>query len=99
MSASAIGLAFSVPATVDVISVTAKWGRYERSPSETHETPTGRAAITWHQVPAGRVCRGADRRRGIGLARAGRRAAGRGRPVHGARPKGSALVELALVNW
>ena len=53
MSASAIGLAFSVPATVDVISVTAKWGRYERSPSETHETPTGRAAITWHRVPAG----------------------------------------------
>ena len=53
MSASAIGLAFSVPATVDVISVVAKWGRYERSPSETHETPTGRAAITWHRVPAG----------------------------------------------
>ena len=53
MSASAIGLAFSVPATVDVITVTAKWGRYERSPSETHETPTGRAAITWHRVPAG----------------------------------------------
>ena len=53
MSASAIGLAFSVPATVDVITVAAKWGRYERSPSETHETPTGRAAITWHRVPAG----------------------------------------------
>jgi hypothetical protein len=53
MSASAIGLAFSVPAAVDVISVTAKWGRYERSPSETHETPTGRAATTWHRVPAG----------------------------------------------
>jgi hypothetical protein len=53
MSASAIGLAFSVPATVDVISVTAKWGRYERSPSETHETPTGRAATTWHRVSAG----------------------------------------------
>ena len=53
MSASAIGLAFSVPATVDVISVVAKWGRYERSPSETHETPTGRAATTWHRVPAG----------------------------------------------
>ena len=53
MSASAIGLAFSVPATVDVISVVAKWGRYERSPSETHETPTGRAAVTWHRVPAG----------------------------------------------
>ena len=37
----------------DVISVTARWGRYERSPSETHETPTGRAATTWHRVPAG----------------------------------------------
>ena len=32
-----------------MISVTAKWGRYERSPSETHETPTGRPAITWHR--------------------------------------------------
>ena len=53
MAASAIGLAFSVPTTIDVISVTAKWGRYERSPSETHETPTGRAAITWHRVPPG----------------------------------------------
>ena len=53
MSASAIGLAFSVAATVDAISVTASWGRYERSPSQTHETPQGRAAITWHRVPAG----------------------------------------------
>ncbi|MGH3279080.1 MAG: DISARM system helicase DrmA, partial [Trebonia sp.] len=53
MAASAIGLAFSVPSTVDVISVTASWGRYERAPSETHETPTGRAATTWHRVPAG----------------------------------------------
>jgi hypothetical protein len=53
MAASAIGLAFSVPATIDVISVVAKWGRYERSPSETHETPQGRAAITWHRVPTG----------------------------------------------
>jgi hypothetical protein len=53
MSASAIGLAFFLPTTVDVISVTATWGRYERSPSETHETPTGRAAVTWHRVQAG----------------------------------------------
>ena len=53
MAASAVGLAFSVPTTVDVISVTAAWGRYVRAPSEVHETPTGRAAITWHRVPSG----------------------------------------------
>ncbi|MCU1490269.1 MAG: helicase domain protein, partial [Acidimicrobiaceae bacterium] len=44
MAASAIGLAFSVPTDVDVISVTASWGRYERRASEHHETPQGRPA-------------------------------------------------------
>jgi Helicase conserved C-terminal domain len=53
MAASAVGLAFSVPTTVDVISVAASWGRYERAPSAVHETPTGRTATTWHRVPAG----------------------------------------------
>jgi hypothetical protein len=53
MAASAIGLAFSVPETVDVISVSAKWGRYVRAPSEQHETPLGRQATTWHRVQAG----------------------------------------------
>jgi Lhr-like helicase len=53
MAASAIGLAFSVATNVDVISVDARWGRYERAPSEIHETPTGRPTTTWHRVPAG----------------------------------------------
>ena len=53
MAASAIGLAFSVPETVDVISVAAAWGRYMRAPSEQHETPQGRQATTWHRVQAG----------------------------------------------
>jgi hypothetical protein len=53
MAASAIGLAFSVPETVDVISVSAAWGRYVRAPSDQHETPQGRPATTWHRVPAG----------------------------------------------
>ena len=53
MAASAIGLAFIVPETVDVISVAAAWGRYVRAPSEQHETPQGRPATTWHRVQAG----------------------------------------------
>ena len=90
MSASAIGLAFSVPVTVDVITVVAKWGRYERSPSETHETPTGRAATTWHRVPAGgSVEVRTDTEGSDSLVRL-RRAAWRGRPVHGAAPRGAA---------
>jgi Helicase conserved C-terminal domain len=53
MAASAIGLAFSVPASVDVVSVTASWGRYERGPSEVHVTEQGRPRVTWHRRPAG----------------------------------------------
>jgi hypothetical protein len=53
MAASAIGLAFSVPSDVDVIAVTASWGRYQRAPSEIHETPQGRPSTTWHRVQAG----------------------------------------------
>ncbi len=43
MSASAMGLTFSVPSAVDALKVTAEWGRYERGPSELHQTSkTGR---------------------------------------------------------
>ncbi|HWG73892.1 MAG TPA: hypothetical protein VG184_07545 [Acidimicrobiales bacterium] len=38
MAASAMGLTFSVPASVDSLSLTAGWGRYERASSEFHRT-------------------------------------------------------------
>jgi hypothetical protein len=52
MAASAIGLAFSLPVDVDGVIVKALWGRYERTPSETHVTEQGRPRIVWrrHQV-------------------------------------------------
>ena len=53
MAASAIGLAFSVPADVDLVLVTAKWGRYERTPSEVHLTEQGRPRIVWRRHQAG----------------------------------------------
>jgi hypothetical protein len=53
MAASAIGLAFSVPSDMHVLAVSAEWGRYERGPSEIHETPQGRPSTTWHRVQAG----------------------------------------------
>jgi hypothetical protein len=53
MAASAIGLAFSVPADISRVTATASWGRYERRPSEVHETEQGRARMTWHRVPSG----------------------------------------------
>ena len=99
MSASAIGLAFSVPATVDVISVVAKWGRYERSPSETHETPTGRGRDYLAPGPGGRV------RRGAGPTPRGRTRSSRttsSRALLSGTRCGTAgarrVVELALVN-
>jgi hypothetical protein len=53
MAASALGLAFFVPTDVDVITVVASWGRYERKASEVHETEQGQARKTWHRVPGG----------------------------------------------
>jgi hypothetical protein len=53
MAASAIGLAFSVPPDVDVVLVKATWGRYERTPSETHVTEQGRPRIVWRRHQAG----------------------------------------------
>ena len=53
MAASAIGLAFSVPADVDVVLVKAAWGRYEQAVSEVHVTEQGRPRIVWHRHQAG----------------------------------------------
>jgi hypothetical protein len=53
MAASAIGLAFSVPADISRVSTLASWGRYERGPSKIHETEQGRPRTTWHRVPSG----------------------------------------------
>ncbi|HEX3424737.1 MAG TPA: hypothetical protein VHT30_01305, partial [Acidimicrobiales bacterium] len=51
MAASALGLSFSVPTSVDAISVTANWGRYSRVPSEIHETEQGRPRTVWKRTP------------------------------------------------
>ena len=53
MAASAVGLAFSVPTDVNLVAVSATWGRYVRTPSDVHETPQGRPATTWHRIQAG----------------------------------------------
>lgn len=52
-AASSLGLSFQVPANVDRVAVEARWGRYERTASEVHETPTGRPSMVWKRVPAG----------------------------------------------
>ncbi len=56
MAASSLGLSFSVPADVDTVSVTASWGRYERGPSQVHQTEQGRPRTVWRRVPAGGTC-------------------------------------------
>ena len=53
MSASSIGLSFSVPTHVDSVIVTAAWGRYERGPSDTHQTEGGKPRTVWRRVAAG----------------------------------------------
>ena len=53
MAASSLGLSFTVGADVDVIAVTASWGRYERRYSETQQTEQGRPRMVWRRVPAG----------------------------------------------
>src|SRR5258708_981349 len=42
MAASSLGLSFMVPTDVDAVTVKASWGRYERVPSQSHQTPQGR---------------------------------------------------------
>ncbi|MGH7911989.1 MAG: DISARM system helicase DrmA, partial [Candidatus Dormibacteraceae bacterium] len=51
MAASAIGLSFSVPDSVDALSVSAEWGRYARVPSQVHETEQGRPRSVWRRTP------------------------------------------------
>jgi hypothetical protein len=46
-AASAMGLSFSVPASVRALKVMATWGRYERVPSEVHQTEQGRPRSVW----------------------------------------------------
>jgi len=53
MAASSLGLAFSVPGDLEAVIVEASWGRYDRSPSETQMTETGRPRVVWRRVPAG----------------------------------------------
>jgi hypothetical protein len=53
MAASSLGLGFAVPPEVDRVLVTASWGRYERGPSESQTTETGRPRTVWRRVPAG----------------------------------------------
>jgi Helicase conserved C-terminal domain len=53
MAACAIGMSFSVPVDVDAVLVTAEWGRYQRVPSEVHETEQGRPRTVWKRYPAG----------------------------------------------
>jgi hypothetical protein len=53
MAASAIGLAFSVASEVQAVRVTARWGRYQRAPSQVHRTEQGRPRTTWHRVQCG----------------------------------------------
>lgn len=52
MAASAIGLSFSVSTDVDEVRVEASWGRYERGPSATHVTDTGKPRMVWRREPA-----------------------------------------------
>lgn len=53
VAASSLGLAFSVPSDHHSVIVDASWGRYERGPSDTHLTDTGRPRRVWRRVEAG----------------------------------------------
>ena len=53
MAASSIGLSFAVPPDEHHVRVVASWGRYERGPSESQVTDTGRPRTVWRRAPAG----------------------------------------------
>ena len=53
MAASAIGLAFIVPADISRVTAVGSWGRYEKKPSEVHQTEQGRPRLTWRRIPSG----------------------------------------------
>ena len=71
MAASAIGLAFSVPATVDRDQRGRAVGPVRAgSVGDARDRRPGRPRSRWHRVPRGGSGRSAGRRRGVGLARA-----------------------------
>lgn len=51
MFPSSIGLSFMVAADAGTLHATARWGRYERGPSEVLETETGKPKTVWRRVP------------------------------------------------
>jgi hypothetical protein len=55
LAASSIGLSCALPSELRTLLIETTWGRYERVPSETQETETGRPALVWKRVPAGGV--------------------------------------------
>jgi hypothetical protein len=57
MAASAIGVSFWVPSSVDKLTVQASWGCYERGPSETQFTEQGRPRVVWKRQPLMGTCR------------------------------------------
>ena len=56
MASSSLGLVFALPPDVEQVTVEASWGRYEREPSDTQMTDTGRPRTVWRRVPAGGAC-------------------------------------------
>ena len=53
MSASALGLSFQVPLSVDRVIVHARWGRYSTAKSENQLTERGIGRTVWRRTPAG----------------------------------------------
>ncbi len=51
MAAASLGLACAVSGDVDMLLVTASWGRYDRGPSELQRTEADRPRLVWHRVP------------------------------------------------
>ena len=55
MFPSSIGLSFMVSADAGALQVTTRWGRYERGPSDTQETETGKPKTVWRRIPMART--------------------------------------------
>ena len=53
MAASSLGLSFTVDDNTDRVIVAASWGRYERGPSDLHETESGRPRVVWRRAGGG----------------------------------------------
>ncbi|HEY5857373.1 MAG TPA: DISARM system helicase DrmA [Aldersonia sp.] len=52
-AAASMGMSFSVAHDVDIVVVSASWGRYRRVASEIHETEQGRPRMVWKREPCG----------------------------------------------